>query len=333
MPRLAFPELVRELHAVLTRYGVPAARADLVARLFAENERDGIYSHGVLRFPGFIELIKQRRIDPQASPTKVGGMGALEQWDGHLGIGLSNAHTVMTRAIELSRQHGLGCIGLRNTNHWMRAGAYALQAADAGCVGICWTNTIPLMPPWGAAEVAIGNNPLAIAVPRRDGPLLLDMAMSQFANGKLDVFRRQGRTLPVPGGYDHGGELTHNPDAILASRRPLPIGYWKGSALAVMLDAAAALVSGGQTSQQIGRQETEYAVSQVFIAIDVTTLDGIGQVERTVNDLVDHLRATTPLSSEEPIRYPGEGMLRIRHESLTTGILVETSQLEALRNL
>lgn len=318
---------------MLTRHGVPGTRADLVARLFAENQRDGIYSHGLLRFPGFIDLIKRGRIDPQASPTKIGGFGALEQWDGHLGIGLANAHTAMARVIELSRQHGLGCIGLRNTNHWMRAGAYALQAAEAGCVGLCWTNTIPLMPPWGAAEVAIGNNPLAIGIPRRDGPLLLDMAMSQFANGKLDVYRRQGRELPVPGGFDRAGELTKNPGEILASRRPLPIGYWKGSALAVMLDAAAALVSGGQTSQQIGRQETEYAVSQVFVAIDVTTLDGSDHVEATVNALVDHLRATAPLSPAEPIRYPGEGMLRIRHESLTAGVLVEAGQLETIRAL
>ena len=189
------------------------------------------------------------------------------------------------------------------------------------------------MPPWGAADVAVGNNPLAIAIPRADGPLLLDMAMSQFANGKLEVFHRQGRELPVPGGFDRDGNLTRQPGYILASRRPMPIGYWKGSALAVMLDAAAALVSGGQTSHQIGRQETEYAVSQVFIALNVTALDGVDHVEATVNALVEHLQATKPLVSGESIRYPGAGMLRIRRESLAQGVWVEDGQLEALRAL
>ena len=333
MPRVPFPELISELLRVVSRHGVPEPRAALVARLFAENQRDGVFSHGLNRFPGFIALLKSGHLDPHAEPARVGGLGALEQWDGRMGIGLWNAHVAMARAIELAGQHGLGCVGLRNTNHWMRAGAYGLQAADAGCIGICWTNTIPLMPPWGAAEVAVGNNPLAIAIPRADGHLLLDMAMSQFANGKLEVFRRQGRELPVPGGYDRDGHLTRQPGDILASRRPMPIGYWKGSALAVMLDAAAALVSGGQTSHQIGRQETEYAVSQVFIALNVTALDGVDHVEATVNALVEHLQATKPLVAGDPIRYPGAGMLRIRRESLAQGVWVEEGQVETLRTL
>jgi len=333
MPRLPFPDLVRELHCVLSCQGVPDARAALVARLFAENQRDGVYSHGLNRFPGFVALLKSGRLDPHADPVRVGGLGALEQWDGRMGIGLSNAHAAMGRAIELSRQHGLGCVGLRNTNHWMRAGAYGLQAAEAGCIGICWTNTIPLMPPWGAAEVAVGNNPLTIAVPRADGPLLLDMAMSQFANGKLEVYQRQGRELPVAGGFDRTGNLTRQPGDILASRRPLPIGYWKGSALAVVLDAAAALVSGGQTSQQIAQQGSEYAVSQVFIALNVTALDGADHIDATVNALIDHLHATRPLVPGDAIRYPGEGMLRIRRESLAQGVWVEEGQLEAVRAL
>lgn len=333
MPRVPFSDLVSELLRVVSRHGVPEPRAALVARLFAENQRDGVFSHGLNRFPGFIALLKSGHLDPHAEPARVGGLGALEQWDGRMGIGLWNAHVAMARAIELAGQHGLGCVGLRNTNHWMRAGAYGLQAADAGCIGICWTNTIPLMPPWGAAEVAVGNNPLAIAIPRADGHLLLDMAMSQFANGKLEVFRRQGRELPVPGGFDRDGHLTRQPGDILASRRPMPIGYWKGSALAVMLDAAAALVSGGQTSHQIGRQETEYAVSQVFIALNVTALDGVDHVEATVNALVEHLQATKPLVASDPIRYPGAGMLRIRRESLAQGVWVEEGQVETLRTL
>lgn len=333
MPRLPFPDLVSELQRVLSRHGVPEPRAALVARLFAENQRDGVHSHGLLRFPGFVALLKSGRLDPHAEPVKVGGLGALEQWDGRMGIGLSNAHAAMGRAIELARTHGLGCVGLRNTNHWMRAGAYGLQAAEAGFIGICWTNTIPLMPPWGAADVAVGNNPLAIAVPRSGGPLLLDMAMSQFSNGKLEVHQRQDRELPVAGGYDRAGQLTRTPGEILASRRPLPVGYWKGSALATVLDAAAALVSGGQTSQEIARQGAEYAVSQVFIALNITALNGTEDMEATVNALVDHLHSTAPLVAGESVRYPGEGMLRARRESLAQGVFVEDGQVEALRTL
>lgn len=333
MPRIPFADLCAELQRVLERAGLPGPRATLVARLFAENQRDGIHSHGLNRFGGFVALLRSGRLDPHATPERVGGAGALEQWDGRMGVGLWNAHVAMGRAVELARAHGLGCVGLRNTNHWMRAGAYALQAAEAGCIGICWTNTIPLMPPWGSAEVKIGNNPLAIAVPRRAGPLLLDMAMSQFSNGKLEVLRRQGRELPVPGGYDSEGQLTRNPGAILASRRPLPVGHWKGSALAVMLDAAAALVSGGQASHQIGRQETEYAVSQVFLALDVVALGGEAAAEEMLDGIVANVHSAAPLAEGAEARYPGEGMLRTRQESLEKGVLIEDGQLAQLRTL
>lgn len=333
MPRLPFPELVRELHRVLVQSGLPEPRAALVAELFAANQRDGVLSHGLNRFPGFVALLRSGRLSLTADPVRIGGLGALEQWDGGMGVGLWNARIAMGRAIELAQAHGIGCVGLRNTNHWMRAGAYGLQAADAGCIGICWTNTIPLMPPWGSADVAIGNNPLVIAVPRRDGHLLLDMAMSQFSNGKLEVLSRQGRELPVAGGFDRAGHLTRDPGEILAARRPLPIGHWKGSALAVVLDAAAALVSGGQASHQIARQGSEYAVSQVFLALNVTALAGAGDVDETVNAIVDHLHAASPLIAGEAVRYPGEGMLRTRRESLEHGVLVEQSQLDALRAL
>jgi len=333
MPRLPFSELVNELHRILLGAGLAAPRAALVARLFTENQRDGVYSHGLNRFPAFIGLLKSGRLLPNADPIKVGGLGALEQWDGQMGIGLWNAHVAMGRAIELAHTHGLGCVGLRNTNHWMRAGAYGLLAAEAGCIGICWTNTIPLMPPWGSADVAVGNNPLVIAVPRRDGHLLLDMAMSQFSNGKLEVLQRQGRELPVVGGFDRAGNPTRNPGDILASRRPLPIGHWKGSALAVVLDAAAALVSGGQATYQISRQGAEYAVSQVFIAIDVAALNGADAVDATVDAIVDHLHSASSLGTAEAVRYPGEGMLRTRRESDELGVLVEEHQLEELRRL
>ena len=83
--------------------------------------------------------------------------------------------------MEIASVQGMGCVAIANTNHWMRGGSYGWQAADAGVIGICWTNTLANLPPWGAAEPRVGNNPLVVAVPRADGPVVLDMAMSQFS--------------------------------------------------------------------------------------------------------------------------------------------------------
>ena len=330
MIRVPFETLRDEFYRVLASVGFANERAMLCAQLFAENQRDGVYSHGLNRFPGFVTGLESKQINFSAQPEKIEGFGALERWNGNMGVGLVNAHLCMQRATELAEIHGIGCIGLSNTNHWMRGGAYALQAAEAGYIGICWTNTTRLMPPWGSAEKKIGNNPMAIGIPREEGHILLDMAMSQYSNGKLEVLQLQGKKLPLPGGYNTNGELTVDPGEILDSKRALPIGYWKGSGLALVLDTMASVISGGQATHEIGKQGSEYAVSQVYIAINVTGLMGQAALDETVAAIINDFHTATPLDGNEKVRYPGEGMLRTRQESLEKGVLVDETQWQAL---
>jgi len=330
MIRVPFQTLYNEFYRVLVAVGFTGERAKLCANLFAENQRDGVYSHGLNRFPGFVSGLQSKQIDFRAKPEKIESFGALERWDGKMGVGLVNAHTCMQRAMEIAEAHSIGCVGLSNTNHWMRGGAYALQAAEAGYIGICWTNTTKLMPPWGSGEKKIGNNPLAIAIPRDEGHILLDMAMSQYSNGKLEVLRLQEKQLPLPGGYDTDGNLTVEPAEILDSQRALPIGYWKGSGLALVLDTMAAVISGGQATHQIGKQKSEYAVSQVYIAINAAGMMGQTVLNETVEAIISDFHTASPLDENEKVRYPGEGMLRTRQESLEKGVLVDETQWQAL---
>jgi 3-dehydro-L-gulonate 2-dehydrogenase len=328
MQRVSFQTLQNAFYKALLKAGLSTARATLCAQLFAENQRDGVYSHGLNRFSGFMRKIQEGVINSHAEPECVHTLGVVEQWDGHSGIGLLNAHTCMGRAVEIAKTNGMGCVGLKNTNHWMRAGAYGLQAADAGCMGMCWTNTTPLMPPWGSDVRRIGNNPMVIAIPRNNGHLLLDMAMSQYSNGKLEIIKQQGKTLPIAGGYDTAGHLTCDPGAILTSRRALPIGYWKGSALAVVLDILAAVISGGQSTHKIGAQGDEYNVSQTFIALDITSLVGREMCERMIGDVIADLH-----EAGSDVRYPGEGMLRTRQENLEQGVPVDEKQWQDLQQM
>ena len=149
MPRVSFEALKNEFKRVLVKKGCDEATADLSAQLMAETTCDGVYSHGVNRFPRVVEYIDKGYIKLNAKLTKVESLGAFERWDGHLGLGNVNAKLSMDRAIELARMHGIGGVGLANTNHWLRGGSYGWQAAEAGCIGICWTNTQPNMPAWG----------------------------------------------------------------------------------------------------------------------------------------------------------------------------------------
>jgi 3-dehydro-L-gulonate 2-dehydrogenase len=328
--RIPLDEFCATLGRILAEAGLAEERASLVARLFTENQRDGVFSHGLNRFAGFVKGIGSKRVDIDATPEMVESLGVIERWDGKMGIGLWNATECMARAVEIAQRAGMGCVGIRNTNHWMRAGSYALQAADAGCIGICWTNTKPLMPPWGSAEVRIGNNPMAIAIPRSAGQVLLDMAMSQYSFGKLQVSIQQGELLPYPGGYDSEGKLSVDPASVREAQRALPIGYWKGSGLAIVLDIMATVLSGGQSTHEIGRQGSEYGVSQVFIAINANLPAGEKDRDEFVDAIIRNIKAAVPLVEAEGVRYPGERMLRTRTESLEKGVLVDERQWQEL---
>jgi len=322
--RVPYTELHDALRRALLTTGLAPERAELSARLIAEASRDGVYSHGLNLFPRLMQMIRAGIVDVHARPERTAAAGAVERWDGRGGVGNLNAHHAMATAIELARAHGIGCVALANTNHWMRGGTYGWQAADAGLIGICWTNTLPNLPPWGAAEPRIGNNPLVVAVPRRRGHVVVDMAMSQFSYGALAGYRSRGEPLPVPGGFDARGEMTRDPGAIEASKRPLPIGFWKGSALSIVLDLMAAVLSGGRATHEIPASPgTETALSQVFIAIDVTSVAAAGAADAVADAIVEHLQSSLAEHESKSVRYPGERTLATRREHLANGVPVD----------
>jgi 3-dehydro-L-gulonate 2-dehydrogenase len=196
-------------------------------------------------------------------------------------------------------------------------------------IGICWTNTMPNLPPWGGVDPVIGNNPLVIAVPRSSGPVVLDMAMSQFSYGALASYRRRGEMLPVDGGYDSEGNLTRDAAAIEKSWRPLPIGYWKGSGLAVVLDMVAAMMAAGRATYQISTDPLiETGVSQMFIALNPAAFGTV--TDQIADGVVASLHNSRPAAPDGKVRYPGEQTLRIREENLRLGLPVEPAVWEKI---
>jgi 3-dehydro-L-gulonate 2-dehydrogenase len=324
MIRISFEEVQGRLADVLRSIGFSEERAQLSARLFAETTCDGVYSHGVKRFARLVAMVHNGSVDPAAEPGAVARFGAIERWDGRRGPGNLNAHAAMERAVALTRNHGIGCVAMANTNHWMRGGTYGWQAAEAGVIGICWTNTMPNVPPWGGTEPGIGNNPLVIAVPRANGHVVLDIAMSQFSYGALESYRLREELLPVGGGFDPEGNLTCDPGAIERSQRLLPIGFWKGSGLAVMLDLVASMTSLGNATHQIANNPLrETGLSQVFIAIDPRTLGDSSQGDKIADEVIASLHRSRPTEEGKLVRYPGENTLRLREENRRLGLPID----------
>nr|WP_310616430.1 3-dehydro-L-gulonate 2-dehydrogenase [Pantoea cypripedii] len=321
--RISYQQLYEEFLRVLLSRKVPQDKAIDCAAMFAETSLNGVYSHGVNRFPRFIQQLDAGHIVADATAKKVLSLGAIEQWDAQRGIGNITARNMMDRAIELASDHGIGLVALRNANHWMRGGSYGWQAAEKGFVGICWTNSIAVMPPWGAKNCAIGTNPLIVAVPGE--PItMVDMSMSMFSYGMLEVNRLAGKTLPVDGGFDDEGNYTRDPGTIENNRRILPMGYWKGSALSVVLDMLATLLSNGASVTEVTEDNgDEFGISQVFIAIDVDRLIDGETRDHKLQRIRASITGAEPADSQQAVRLPGERFPVLRAENQRLGIPVD----------
>ncbi len=320
--RISFTEMKSEFKRILLNYKFINEKADKCADIFATNSLEGIYSHGVYRFPRFIDYIQKGYVNVDAEPELVNSVGALEQCKGNLGPGPLNAVICTNRAMEIATKNGIGCVAIGNTNHWMRGGTYGWQAAKKGFVFIGWTNTEKNMPAWGAKNGHLGNNPLVFAVPFGDEAIVLDFAMTQFSYGKMEAVELEGKELPFAGGFNENGELTTNPGEILEARRPLPIGFWKGAGLSLLLDILSTILSAGLSTHKLSEQEAEYGVSQVFVAIDIKKLSNFPSIENIISEIIDDLKRSMPDESGTEIRYPGENVIQTRAENIKNGIPV-----------
>ena len=319
--RVKYEDLLEKFQRILESRGFSGKHAKDAATVFANNSLDGVYSHGVNRFPRVVEYLDKGEIDSGAIATCESSMGAIERWNGHRGFGPLNAKLAMDRAVELAKQYGIGIVALGNNNHWMRGGSYGWQAADQGCIGICWSNTCPNMPAWGGMDRKIGNNPLIFAVPRSNGEhVVIDCAVSQFSYGKLEDCRLKGIQLPVPGGYDTNGNLTTDPGEIEKTWRVLPMGYWKGSGISIALDLIATVLSNGNSVQKIGTFGDEVGLTQIMIAIDPSKANTPELTDEIVTKIVDDIKSSVPVKEGGEVYYPGELELKSIKENMEQGI-------------
>lgn len=326
-------EMQQTFNRILLQAGFTGSKALQCAEVFTNNSVDGVYTHGIYRFARFVQYVRDGWVKKDAEPVLKNRFGGIEQWDGNLGPGPLNAIHATNTAIGLSQQYGIGCVTLANTNHWMRGGTYGWQAAKAGYVFIGWTNTIGNMPAWGAKDGRLGNNPLIMALPYRGEAIIIDAAMSQFSFGAMELATLKNEQLTVYGGYDANDQLTTDPASILQTRRPLPIGYWKGAGLALLLDLLATILSGGLSTAEISGHKVEYGLSQVFIAIDISKLSHHSAIPAMIENIITDYLQSVPQNDDSKIVYPGERVLQTRKRNRENGIPVLQKTWEEIKGM
>jgi LDH2 family malate/lactate/ureidoglycolate dehydrogenase len=302
--------LVEFIGRLLTAAGVPESAAAAVADGLVEADLEGLSSHGVMLVDMYIERLRQGSVSHRTAAAVISErQGAVVLDAGHA-LGQVTAVQAMNMAIDKARQFAAGVVAVRHGFHFGAAGRYALHAAKAGCVGIAMCNTRPLMPAPGGAERAVGNNPLAIALPA-DGeiPIVLDMATSEAAMGKIRMAEKAGKPIPSTWAVTAQGLPTTNPSEAIAGML-LPSGGPKGFGLSFLIDLLCGLLSRGATGAQVrplyGDFSLPYDCSHLFIAIDVAHFCDLDWFRRQAAAAAARIRGGQRAPGVAELFTPGE---------------------------
>lgn len=329
-------DLVDWCAQALEACGVPAADARLTSGALVEADQRGLASHGVMMLPLYVERIRAGSVSPTAHPAVITDAGAVAVLDGRHGLGQVAARDGMDLAVRKARELGIGLVVIRHAFHFGGAYGPARMAAKRGLVGVAACSTRPLMPAPGGATRVVGNNPLAIAMPQRDGtPVVLDMAMSEAAMGRIRLAAASGREIPATWATDADGRPTTDPTAAVAGML-LPAAGPKGYGLALMIDLLAGGLSGGAVGSQVqglfGDRSVPYDCSHFLLAIDPVVLGTQDELLAAVAQLSDEVHAGGTVEPGGRALLPGE---REEQQARVSGddVAIEESTRDALTAL
>ncbi|WP_439578830.1 malate/lactate/ureidoglycolate dehydrogenase [Elioraea sp.] len=327
------------LHDVLARLiragGSERAEAEAVAAHLVEANLVGHDSHGAIRAPKYLAWVAAGELLANRQATLAVDAGPLVVVDGGFGYGQVIGAEAMALAIGRARTHGLALVGIRNSGHLGRIGAWAEMLAEAGLVSVHFVNTSGygiLVAPHGATERRLSANPIAAGAPGPDGPIVLDIATSATAEGKIQVARNKGETLPPGVVLDGAGRPITDPEAFY--RDPpgaiLPFGGHKGSGLSVFCEILAGSLTGGGSSHAASPTAWRLVNNMLTLAIDPSRLGGAHDVGADIARLTDWVRSARPAVPGEPPLLPGEIERRTRTERLRNGIPLDRETMRQL---
>lgn len=312
-----------QLAALVCRIFVAAGLSDDAARTVANGlvdaDLEGLASHGVMLVDMYVDRIQAGSVSTLESGTVVSDKHATVVLDAGHALGHLTGDQAIGLAIDRARTYGAGIVAVRHGFHFGTARRYAVHAANEGCIGIVACNTRPLMPAPGGAERVVGNNPLAIAVPTNGPvPLVLDMATSEAAMGKIRMAEKQKKPIPAGWAVDSQGAATTDPAAAIAGML-LPTGGPKGFGLALLVDLMCGLLSGGATGRQVqplyGDLSKPYDCSHIFIAIDVAHFGDTAAFRSAAAAAAEQIRSGQRAPGVDQLFTPGEPEWRNRERA------------------
>ena len=326
--------LQRFAKVALESVGVPANDAQLVAASLVDADASGVGSHGVQRLPWYVSRLRAGLTNPRPNLSWHHPWPTSAHLDADGALGQVAAFHAAQSAGAIAIEQGLGCVGVRNSHHYGAGGYWARTMSSLGLLGVCTTNGGPVLAPWGGKEPMMGNDPLSVAVPRRNHPpIVLDMATT-VAGGKIDAAVRRGERIPLHWALDADGRPTDDP--IAARRGTLqPIAEYKGYGLTLILEILAAALSVAAVGRQVSHPRDNVPrmnVGHFFLAVRPDIFQNTERVEDAIEELAAQVHATTPVLAS-PIMLPGEPEQRNAELARNDGIHLESALVRVLDEL
>jgi len=317
--------------AVLVKLGTPAHTARIVAHSLVEANLVGHDSHGVMRLMQYADMVQRGQVQPAALHEVAEMHRATARVDGRWGWGQPAARDATALAIEMASVQGTAAVAVSNCNHAGRLGEYVERVARGGLIGLALCNAGPIVAPFGGRTRMLGTNPLACAVPRSDGdPVLIDMATSGTAEGKLRVARDKGETIAPGLILDKRGAPSQTPADFYAGGVLLPMAGHKGYGLAVMID-----LLGGALSGMAPASSPQYGGGNgaLIMAFDPACFGGADAFAAHVEDLCAALAAAPPAPGVERVQVPGDPEWRTRAQRSVDGVELPESTWRQIQEL
>ncbi|MBK8324683.1 MAG: Ldh family oxidoreductase [Betaproteobacteria bacterium] len=313
--------------------GVPAGDADFLADTLVQADLWGHQSHGVLRTSWYYDKLVTGAMKAVTKTETVVDAGAIAVIDGHDGVGQVIARQAAEEAVRRAKAHGVGVVSVRNSGHFGTCMYYTGSIARQGCVAILATNGGPNMPPWGGLGKLIGTNPWSVAAPAgRHAPMIMDIAVSGVARGKVYLARQRHEKIPDTWALDKDGNPTTDPAAALEGYI-LPMAGHKGYAIGVIVDMLAGVLSGSGFLDGVHGPYDPVNPSRAghfFAAFDVTRFQPREQFDARMEEYIAKLKSVPLAPGHEAIFYPGEIEARADERNRQAGLALPADTLADL---
>ena len=294
---------------VLAAEGVPDGDARLVADSLVQADVWGHPSHGLMRLSWYVDRIRSGAMEAVTRPETVADLGAVAVVDGCEGVGQVIADRACRDAVRRSKEHGVGVVAVRNSNHFGMNAYYTRAMARDGCVGILTTNGSPAMAPWGGRVKTVGANPWSVAAPAgRHGVVVMDIANGLVARGKIYAALARGEAIPAGWALDAEGAPTTDPSAALEGVL-LPMAGHKGYAISFMMDVLSGVLTGSSFGTGVSgpyQAERRSGCGHLAIALDVAAFGEPAAFAARMEELIAEVRSVPLAQGFAEVFFPGE---------------------------